>query len=108
MSSDEFYCDCKRYCKGVRKKVSAPTYYHHQEHCDPLSQYGQHLQDFLRSKPAVSLALSSNAWQRTRKCVIQDSSMLTDPTNTRKKQRQQQVEDDKVIIVRASSRGQVQ
>ena len=107
MSSDEFYCDCKRYCKGMCKKVSAPMYYRHQEHRDPLLQYGQHLQDFLRSKLVVSLASSSNAWQRTRKRVIQDSSVSTDPTNARKKQRQQQVEDDEVIIVRASSRGQV-
>ena len=82
MSSDEFYCDCKRFCKGVRKKVSAPTYYRHQEHRDPLSQYGQHLQDFLRSKPEVPFASSLNAWQSTRKRVIQDSSVLTDPTNT--------------------------
>ena len=82
MSSDEFYCNCKRFCKGVHKKVSAPTYYRHQEHCDPLLQYGQHLQDFLRSKPEVPFASSSNAWQSTQKHVIQDSSVLTDPTNT--------------------------
>ena len=50
MSSKEFYCDCKRYCKGIRKKVSATTYYCHQEYHDPLLQYDQHLQDFLRSK----------------------------------------------------------
>ena len=81
MSSKEYYCDCKRYCKGIRKKVSASLYYAHQEYRDPLSQYDQHLQDFLRNKPVVSVMSSSNAWQSSRKCVFRDSHMSTDPTN---------------------------
>ena len=82
MSSKDFYCDCKRYCKGVRKKVSAGSYYSHQEYRDPLSQYDQHLQDFLRSKSAVSVASSSNAWQSSQKRVFRDSRVSTDPTNS--------------------------
>jgi hypothetical protein len=107
MSSKEYYCDCNRYCKGVRKKVSPPTYYRHQEYRDPLSQYDQRLQDFLRSKPEVPLASSSNKWKTSRKRVFRDPRVSTDPTNARKKQTQQGA-DDEIIAVCASSRGQVQ
>ncbi len=72
-----------------------------------LCRNDQHLQDFLRSKPEIPLASSSNARKSSQKCVFRDSHVSTDLTNAQKKQRQQ-VADDEIIAVSALLCGQIQ
>ena len=59
MPNKQYYCDCKRRCGGIRRKVARSTYFAHAPLQDHFSQFSPAMQNFLKEHPITTHASSS-------------------------------------------------